>query len=166
MKFFTADVCDELQESVQVLHGQYINFGGKEKFMGQIKTLKLNRNNTALIEMLKSRCEDCVAVVDVDREFYAVVGENLMNLAHHNGWAGIVINGYVRDTHITSEIAVGLFAVGTCPRKSFESNEAQKGIDLNFGGVRFREGDWLLADRDGVIVIDDESMQKIQMKLF
>ena len=166
MKFFTADICDELKDRVQVLPDIFTNYGGAKKFMGKIRTLKLNKNNTALIEMLKSPGEDCVAVVDVDAKYYAVVGENLMNLAHHHGWAGLVINGYVRDTHITPNIPVGLCAIGRCPRKSFEHNEAQIGIDLEFAGVRFKPDDWILVDNDGIIVIDNESMEQIQDKLF
>lgn len=166
MKFFTADICDELKDKVQVLPDRFVNFGGADKFMGKIRTLKLNRNNTALIDMLKNPGEDCVAVVDVDAEYFAVVGENLMNLAQHHGWSGLVINGYIRDTHITSTIPVGLCALGRCPRKSFEHNDAQSDIELEFYGVKFKPGDWVLADRDGVIVIDDESMINIQDKLF
>ena len=166
MKFFTADICDELKDRVQVLPDRFTNYGGAQKFMGQIRTLKLERNNTALIDMLKSPGEDCVAVVDVSAEYYAVVGENLMNLAQHHGWSGLVINGYVRDTHITSTIPVGLSALGSCPRKRFEHNKAQSDIPLEFEGVKFNPGDWILADRDGIIVIDEESMREIQDKLF
>jgi regulator of ribonuclease activity A len=93
-----------------------------------------------------------VAVVDVGKDFYAVVGDNLMGYAHKNGWAGIVINGYVRDTEITQTIPVGLMAIGTCPRKSFENNSSQRGIELEFGGVKFRDGDYIYVDSDGVIV--------------
>ena len=166
MKFFTADICDELQDKVQVLPNKFINYGGANKFMGRIRTLKLNRNNTALIEMLKSNGEDCVAVVDVSAEYYAVVGENLMNLALHHGWAGLVINGYVRDTHITSNIPVGLVALGKCPRKSFEHNGYELDTTLSFEGVEFKPNDWILVDNDGVIIVDDGSMQQIQEKLF
>ena len=59
-----------------------------------------------------------MVVVDVDREFFAVVGENLMKFAHKNNYAGIVINGFVRDTFQITDIPVALYALGTCPRKS------------------------------------------------
>jgi regulator of RNase E activity RraA len=41
-----------------------------------------------------------------------------MGYAYHNGWEGIIINGYVRDTHQTTQIPVGLWALGTYPFKS------------------------------------------------
>jgi len=81
-----------------------------------------------------------------------VVGDNLMKFALQNGWNGIVINGFVRDIKITKTIPVGLLALGTCPRKSFEENKAQRDIELNFGGVEFRSGEYIYVDEDGVIV--------------
>ena len=51
------------------------------------------------------------------KNIFAVVGENLMKFAHQNNYAGIVINGYVRDTFQITDIPVALYALDTCPRK-------------------------------------------------
>ncbi|WP_353662344.1 ribonuclease E activity regulator RraA [Hydrogenimonas sp. SS33] len=166
MKFYTADICDELQDEVQVFEPVFKPYGGVEAAFGPIRTLRLERNNTELIAMLKEPGNDAFLVVDVAAEYWAVVGENLMKLAHHNGWAGILVNGYVRDIHVTQTVPVGLWALGTCPRKSFEHNPAERGVPLSFGGVELKEGEWLLADRDGVIVVTDEAMERLQEKLF
>ena len=166
MKFYTADICDELKEEVQVVDPLFRSFGGAEAFYGEIRTLRLTRNNTELIAMLKEPGEERVLVVDVAAEYYAVVGENLMKLAEHHGWAGIVVNGYVRDTHITATVPVGLCALGTCPRKSFEHNPAERDAALSFGGVTFRNGDYLMADRDGIIVVTPRALERLQEKLF
>ena len=37
-------------------------------------------------------------------------------MAKKNGWKGIVIDGYVRDTE--SGLRIGVMALGACPRKS------------------------------------------------
>ena len=166
MKFYTADICDELKEEVQVLAPGFYAYGGVSSAYGPIQTLKLTRNNTELIALLKEEGHDRFIVVDVDGAYDAVVGENLMKLAHHNGWAGILVHGYVRDTHITTTIPVGLWALGTCPRKSFEHNPGERDVALSFGGVTFRNGDYILADRDGIIVIDALGMERLQEKLF
>ncbi|WP_457597038.1 ribonuclease E activity regulator RraA [Hydrogenimonas sp.] len=166
MKFYTADICDELKERAQVLSPGFHPYGGLASAFGPIATLRLKRNNTELIAMLKEPGHDRFLVVDVAGEYVAVVGENLMKLAHHNGWAGILVNGYVRDTHITTAVEVGLWALGTCPKKSFEHNPAKRGVPLNFGGVNFKEGDYLLADRDGLVVVAKEEIEGLQEKLF
>lgn len=153
MEFSTADLCDKYRDSVQVLNTPLKSYGGVNSFSGKIVTIELNRNNHDLVRILRDeKGENRVAVVDVRKDFYAVVGDTLMGFAYKNGWAGIVINGYVRDTSITKSIPVGLLAVGTCPRKSFETNSAKRGVDLNFGGVTFRDGDYIYIDEDGVVI--------------
>ncbi len=152
MDFYTADLCDKFKESVQVLEPVYKSYGKKKRCKGEIVTVKLNRNNHALISLLKEDGKGRIAVVDSKREPYAIVGENLMLLALKNNWSGILVNGYVRDIVFTKDIDVSLFAIGTYPRKSFENNEGVVGEDLSFGGVIFKNGFFLYADEDGIVV--------------
>jgi len=155
MNFHTADICDEYREEIKVLPPLFRNYGGVTRCAGPIRTIRLERNNADLIAVLSEPGLGAVAVVDVEGAYEAVVGENLMKSAHSNGWAGILVNGYVRDTHVTSTIPVALWALGTCPRKSFEKNPARRGIDLDFGGIVLREGEWLFSDGDGIIVVQN-----------
>lgn len=153
MTFFTADICDEYSEQVAVLGAGFQNYGGASKCQGEIITIKLDKNNSDLVALLRD--EDGagkVVVVDVDQEYYAVVGENLMKFAAKNNYAGIVINGYVRDTFQITDIPVALYALGTCPRKAIPVTSAERGTSLTFAGVTFNQGDYLYADTDGIIV--------------
>lgn len=152
MKFYTADLCDKYPENIQVLDPILKSYGGAKRVMGQIVTVKLFGSNKTLVELLKSDGEGQIVVVDVDANYTAVVGDNLMKFAYENNWAGIIINGYVRDTKNTKEIDVGLFALGTCPKKTMEACEGSLHVKVEFGGVSFNEGDYLYADRDGIIV--------------
>jgi len=157
MTIFTADICDEHSEKVQVLDAGYKNYGGAENCQGEITTIKLDKNNSDLIKLLRD--EDGtgkVVVVDVDQEYFAVVGENLMKFAHENNYAGIIINGYVRDTFQIKDIPVALFALDTCPKKAIPVTSGERAITLSFGGVEFTHGAYLYADTDGVIVTAKE----------
>ena len=75
-----------------------------------------------------------------------------MGYAYKNGWSGIIINGYVRDTHQTSQIPVGLFALGTYPYKSQKKAKAKIDTILKFGNVKFKPGYFAYADKDGIVV--------------
>ncbi|NCF19798.1 MAG: ribonuclease E activity regulator RraA [Haliea sp.] len=157
MSFFTADICDEYSERVSVLGPGYANYGGADKCQGEIVTIKLDRNNADLVALLRD--EDGsgkVVVVDVDQAYYAVVGENLMKFAHQNHYAGIIVNGYIRDTFQIGDIPVALFALGTCPRKSIPVTRGERDLPLEFGGVQFNRGEYLYADTDGVIVCPEK----------
>jgi regulator of ribonuclease activity A len=157
MTIFTADLCDEYSDKVQVLAAGYQNYGGIDNCHGEIITIKLNKNNSDLITLLRD--EDGtgkVVVVDVEQEYFAVVGENLMKFAHQNNYAGIVINGYVRDTFQITDIPVALYALGTCPRKSIPVTSSERAVKLAFGGVEFNQGDYLYADTDGVVITSEK----------
>ncbi len=150
---FTADICDEHSDRVAVLGVGYSNYGGAKQCQGEIVTIKLDRNNADLITLLRDvDGSGKVVVVDVDRAYYAVVGENLMNFAHQNNYAGIIVNGYIRDSLQISNIPVALYALGTCPRKYIPVTTGKQDVPLAFGGVVFNSGDYLYADTDGVIV--------------
>ncbi len=156
MEYITADICDEHRDEAQVLSHDYKSYGGIENCCGPIATIKLNEENSDLITMLKEPGLGRIAVIDVDAAYYAVVGENLMKFARDNGWIGILVNGYVRDTKITKTIPVGLWALGTCSRKSHNKKPAQRDIELTFGGVNFNNDEYLMGDHDGIIVISKE----------
>lgn len=153
MTEFSADLCDNHPEKVQVLGPGYRNFGGALKCEGEVVTIRLDRNNADLVALLRDENgQGKVVVVDVDQAYYAVVGENLMKFAQANGYAGIVVNGYIRDTFQIKDIPVALYALGTCPRKSIPVTSGERGLALAFGGVEFHPGDYVYGDTDGVIV--------------
>lgn len=152
MKSYTADICDKYPLEVQVLNPILKSFGGVSMCHGEIVTVKLFEDNKTLVELLKNnRGDGKICVVDVEGDYCAVVGETLMGYAYHNGWEGIIINGYVRDTHQTTQIPVGLWAKGTYPFKSQKKQAGEINTELNFGNVSFKGGEFLYADRDGII---------------
>ena len=153
MTFFTADICDEYSEKVTVLGPGYSNYGGAEKCQGEVVTIKLDRNISDLIPLLRDvDGTGKILVVDVDRAYYAVVGENMMKFAHKSNYAGIIVNGYIRDISLISDIPVALYALGTCSRKYIPVTSGEQDVPLVFGGAEFNSGDYLYADTDGVIV--------------
>lgn len=157
MEFFTADLCDEHPDKVHVLDNEFKNYGAKSKIFGKVITVKLDRNNSELIKVLRD--EDGsgkVVVVDVENEYFAVVGENLMKFAHENNYEGIIVNGYIRDTFQIKDIPVALFARGTCSRKYIPVTQGERGIELSFCGVQFKEGDYIYADTDGIILAQEK----------
>jgi regulator of ribonuclease activity A len=160
MTFFTADICDEYSDKVSVLAPGYRNYGGASKCQGDILTIKLHKNNSDLIKILRDEDgKGKVVVVDVDREYFAVVGENLMKFAHQNNYTGIIVNGYIRDTLQVKDIPVALYALGTCSQKYIPITQGEKNIPLSFGDIDFNSGDYLYADTDGVIVSAEQFVQ-------
>lgn len=155
MTDFTADLCDTYPELTSVLGPGYSNYGAAPMCQGEVVTIQLERNNSDLITLLRDENgEGKVVVVDSDQAYYAIVGEMLMKFAHSNGYAGIILNGYIRDKEQIKDIPVALYALGTCSRKYIPVTQGKRDIELSFGGVDFRPGDYVYADKDGVIVTE------------
>ena len=154
MHFETADICDDNQDKkIQVLNPEFKNYGGLKKCAGQIITIKLDKSNWRLLELLRDEDgEGKIVVVDNAKYFYGVIGDKLMAFAKNNNWQAIILNGYVRDTAHTKNIDVALYAIGSCPLRNFDKTKSSRGDQLSFGGVTFHEGDYLYADCDGVII--------------
>ncbi len=157
MKFYTADICDHHKDLVQVVHPLYKSYGGVQTFHGAIHTIKLYEDNGDLVKLLRdTNGNGKVCVVDVVGDYCAVVGETLMGYAYKNEWSGIIVNGYIRDTHETTQIPVGLLALGTYPLKSSKKAKGEQQNILHFGGATFTPEHFIYADRDGVIVSAEE----------
>lgn len=154
MNFDIADLCDDnTNKKIQVLSSDYKNYGGRKKSFGKIVTIKLDKSNWRLLELLRDEDgEGRIVVVENAKFFYGVVGDKLMAFAEKNNWAGIILNGYVRDTAYTRNIDVALYAFGTCPLRNFEKTSSSRAVQLSFGGVTFNDGDYVYLDEDGIIV--------------
>ncbi|RBY88047.1 ribonuclease [Blastococcus sp. TBT05-19] len=156
MTIATTDVSDDHPEA-QVCDPVFQIFGGAPAFSGRIATVKVFEDNTLVKEAVESPGEGRVLVVDGGGSLRCgLVGGNLAVSAATNGWAGIVVNGCIRDADELAQQPVGVRALAAMPRKSKRGlHSGQAGIPVVFAGVVFRDGEWLCADRDGIVVLPE-----------
>ena len=152
----TTDLCDA-HPGIQVCDPVFQAYGGRSSFSGPITTVKVFEDNTLIKQAVESPGQGRVLVVDGGGSpRCGLVGGNLAVSAAQNGWAGIVVHGYIRDADELAEQPVGVRALGTFPRKSERGlHSGQVGRTVVFAGVVFREGEWLCADSDGVVVLPE-----------
>jgi regulator of ribonuclease activity A len=150
----TTDLCDAHPE-VQVCDPIFQVFGGEVRFAGPITTVKLFEDNTLIKQAVEGPGDGRVLVIDGGgSRRCGLVGGNLAVSAATNGWAGLVVYGYVRDVDELAEQPIGVRALGAFPRKSERGlHSGQTGRPVVFAGVTFREGAWLCADADGIVVL-------------
>jgi regulator of ribonuclease activity A len=65
-----------------------------------------------------------------------------------------VVNGCVRDTEDCAGIDIGLLALAANPTRPQQKSPGERGIPVSFAWIRFTPGDWLYADRDGILVCE------------
>lgn len=84
-------------------------------------------------------------------------GELLSTAARNSGCVGAIVDGAVRDVAKMRTMGFGVFARGTCV---YDSLHRQRVIDVDvpveIDGVRFRPGDLVIADEDGIVVCPQE----------
>ncbi len=151
----TVDLCDERPERTSVVAPIFRDFGGKLAFSGPISTVSVFEDNPLVRKVLEEPGAGRVLVVDGGGSLRcALLGGNLAQIGEKSGWAGIVVNGCVRDVAELRASALGIKALATHPLKSAKRGEGRRDVPVTFGGVTFRPGDTIVADEDGIVVTD------------
>lgn len=149
----TPDLCDAHPELVRVVEPMFSNYGGRERFGGQIVTIKCFEDNSLVREMVAEEGRGKVLVVDAGGSMRrACLGDMLAEKACNNGWEGIIMYGCIRDVDEIGKLNLGVQALGTHPMKTEKKGIGDRNLDVIFGGVTFRPGEYLYADNNGIIV--------------
>ncbi|MDE2128367.1 MAG: ribonuclease E activity regulator RraA [Betaproteobacteria bacterium] len=154
----TCDFCDQQIEaiaagSVRVLPPQFKNFGRLLAFHGQVSTVRCHEDNSQVRAALETAGMARVLVVDGGGSMrHALFGGNLAALAARNGWAGVVIDGCVRDVAEIAAAPIGVRALACMPMPPSKLGEGSRDVAVRIQGVWVRPGDWLYADVDGMLV--------------
>lgn len=157
MHFTTSDLCDAHPGQVQVAEPVLRDYGARVRFGGPIQTVRVFEDNALVREVVDTPGEGRVLVVDGGGSLRcALVGGRLASLAQVNGWSGLVINGGVRDSEELRDLAIGIRALSTVPRKSGKEGRGERGIPVSFAGVVFPPGGFIYADADGLVVSGDD----------
>lgn len=165
MDFATCDLCDlhkaDSSGGFRVIPPAFTDFGGVRKFAGPVATVKCFEDNTLVkaavdspgfVDTPQGRVGKVLVVDGGGSLRRALLGGNLGAAAARNGWAGVVIDGCVRDTAELAGHAVGIRALAAMPLPTEKRNEGQADVAVQLQGVWIRPGDWLYADEDGIVV--------------
>jgi len=147
------ELCDQFPDLVQVVEPMFGNFGGRERFGGEIVTLKAFEDNSLVSEQVALPGEGRVLGVDSGGSMRrAMLGDMLAEKAVLNGWSGIIIYGCIRDVNAIGELDLGVQALGANPMKTDKKGIGELNVDLTFGGVTFKPGHYVYADNNGILV--------------
>mgnify|MGYP000290574765 CR=1 FL=1 len=153
----TCDLCDahkgDSSGDFRVLPPLYRDFGAVTQFSGPVTTVKCFEDNSLVKAAVESPGEGRVLVVDGGASLRrALLGGNLGAAAARNGWAGVVVDGCVRDVAELAVCQVGIRALAPMPLPTERRGEGQRDVAVLIQGVWVRPGDWLYADADGIVV--------------
>ena len=151
----TCDLYDTLGADARVLPPLFQDFGGRPRFAGVLATVRCFEDNSRVKEILATPGSGKVLVVDGGgSQRCALMGDLIAKSAVEHGWEGVVIYGCIRDRVALRKLSLGVKALAATPRKSERRGEGQIQLPIEIAGVACRPGDRLVADEDGVIILD------------
>ncbi|KAL3652386.1 hypothetical protein CASFOL_002067 [Castilleja foliolosa] len=158
----TAEVCDAnpqllLSGELRALQPVFQIYGQRQVFSGPVVTLKVFEDNVLVRGFLEEKGNGRVLVVDGGGSLRcAILGGNPVVQAQNNGWAGIVVNGCIRDVDEINGCDIGVRALASHPVKAAKKGNGERHVPVSIGGTRIYDGEWLYVDTDGILVSKTE----------
>jgi len=149
----TADLFDERGADLDSISLQFQSLGGHSHFSGPVRTIRCFEDNALVKATLATPGNGAVLVVDGGGSLRtALMGDMIAASAVENGWAGVVINGAIRDRVAVSGLPLGVKALGSNPRKSAKEGAGKADVELEIDGVAIRPGQLIWCDPDGILL--------------
>jgi regulator of ribonuclease activity A len=157
----TCDLSDRFADA-RVADPVLRGFGGRRRFSGRAVTVKCFEDNSRIKELAATPGAGCVLVVDGGASLRcALLGDLIARDAANNGWEGIIIDGCVRDTAVLATLDIGIKARASIPRRSTRRGEGTTNIAVEFAGAQVWNDDYVVADEDGVLILNAEQAATI-----
>jgi regulator of RNase E activity RraA len=116
----------------------------------QIQALDQAAEGSVLVEVLEDGLDT------------AGVGNLMATTARVRGLAGMVIDGGARDVDELEQIGFPVWSRSQTPATSVGRYvPVAKDVPVVCGGVLVRPGDWIVADRTGVVVVPKEALPRV-----
>ena len=149
------DLSDKYPDQIQIGKLNLNSYGRKGSIAGEIYTVSCSDDNSIVKSVLSRKGQNKILVIDADGVSHAsMVGDQIAESALKNNWAGIFVNGYVRDVEVLRTIDIGIFARGVVPKKTEKQGHGFEDIMVSFGSTVMRSSNWLYVDENGWIVAD------------
>ena len=138
----------------RVLPPVFREFGARPAFSGTVVTVQCLDDNSLVKALLEGPGQGRVLVVDGGGSLRrALLGGNIGQAAARNGWAGVVIDGAVRDVAELAQCEVGIRALAPMPLPTERRGQGLQDVPVRLQGVWVRPGEWLVADADGIVMM-------------
>jgi 4-hydroxy-4-methyl-2-oxoglutarate aldolase len=116
----------------------------------QIQTLDEAPPGSVMVEVLEDGLDT------------AGVGNLMATTAKIRGLAGMIIDGGARDVEELEEIGFPVWSRSQTPSTSVGRYvPVARNVPVTCGGVLVRAGDWIVADRTGVVVVPVEALPQV-----
>jgi RraA family protein len=117
-------------------------------------TVRCRDDIFGVIQAVEHATAGQVVVVDGGGRETALAGEIFARAAQARGLAGIVIDGGYRDLGYVASCELPIYSRHVLPMAGTTGRLATVNEPISCGGVRVSPGDIVIADHDGIVVLD------------
>lgn len=94
-----------------------------------------------------------------------VSGDLVCGMAKNGGAVALVTDGLVRDVEALTRVGLPVFAAGVTPNSCARNGPGTIGLPVTIGGKLVASGDVVVADADGVAVIERSRVAEVATRL-
>ncbi|WP_395402703.1 RraA family protein [Pseudoduganella sp. UC29_106] len=123
---------------------------------GSALTVEVRPGDNLMIHaaMAIAKPGDVLVIDGKGDESSALMGEIMVSQCMASGIAGVIIYGAVRDTEAIRALGFPMYAIGANPNGPTKLVPGRLNWPISVGGVTVQAGDLIVADGDGVVVVE------------
>jgi 4-hydroxy-4-methyl-2-oxoglutarate aldolase len=153
-----ASTVSDADKSLRVLPAAIRPVSAGRRLLGRAVTANARDDLLSVLGALQHGGPGDVLVVAAGGSQRAVAGELFAGEAARRGIAGIVIDGFCRDTATLKGMTLPVYARGATPRAASALVAPEVNVPVLLGTVLVNPGDILLGDDDGIVVATEAEL--------
>ncbi|HIQ07193.1 MAG TPA: RraA family protein [Thiotrichaceae bacterium] len=166
-QFLTTDISD-LMNRLYTMSWSIKNLVNNQCILGTAITVKVFPGDNLMVHKALDIAQpgDIIVIDASSTPMNAVIGDLVAQKAQHRGIAGFIVDGLIRDLKGIQEIGIPVFARGTTPIGPLHRGPGEINYPVSCGGIVVNPGDIIMGDKDGVIVIQQQSAPDILKRAY
>ena len=145
------------------MHGRIAPLSPEMALAGPAFTIEVRPGDNLMIHtaMTLARPGDILVIDGKGDRTCALMGAIMLNTCKQLKLGGVVIDAAIRDTLELRELGFPVFAVGANPNGPTKFVPGRINWPISCGDIAVRPGDLIVADADGVVVIERERAESL-----
>jgi 4-hydroxy-4-methyl-2-oxoglutarate aldolase len=156
----TTAICD-VDKTTRVLDGGIQPRSAALTMFGPAFTVRCRDDFLAVLRAIETASPGDILVVDGGGREPALGGELFARGALARGLGGIVVDGGYRDLSYVARCALPVYSRSVTPMAGTATALGELQIPVTCGGVTVNPGDIVIADGEGIVVVDPEKLPAV-----
>lgn len=160
---FQAAILADVAGRRGAMHGRITALRPRMKVAGPAFTVEVRPGDNLMIHaaIALAKPGDVLVIDGKGDQTAALIGTIMMTACSQLGIAGVIVDGAVRDSLEIDEMNFPVFSVGTNPNGPTKNIGGRIGHPISCGDVTVNAGDFVLADADGVVVVEKNKLASL-----